>query len=362
MGFGTYLRRMEMRARQDERRQRQKEAWARRDAEQAEKREARETAVRIAAEEAAEYEALLNAWRRTPPILSRAHHEAAAEPRSPAADEPAPARPTDEAVRAELVAHLLNERRSKRSWLGRVFAGWFGRDQAAAERAAETLLPDWLAARDSRWEIEAARRRRKQDVARRNHEAVEAARVEQVRALLNGDAAACEAAVEAALSAVDFPFDTQAYAMFASAEEVRLLLDLPEIEDVIPEVRTEVSARGELKSKRRSAAERAADYAELVLGLAYAMGAAVLSASPATERVAIAAYTQRRKRGTGEVQDEFVYDVTFDRPGLSAVRFETVNPVADALRFPSRIDVAANGTLRRIDPPGWAAAAHEPPR
>jgi len=87
--------------------------------------------------------------------------------------------------------------------------------------------------------------------------------------------------------------------------EVYVLFDLPEIEDVIPEIKTVSTAKGELKDKKQTREERAGDYAHLVSGLAFYAGRVIVAAAPSAKNVSVGGYTQRRQTGTGIERDDY---------------------------------------------------------
>jgi hypothetical protein len=133
-----------------------------------------------------------------------------------------------------------------------------------------------------------------------------------------------------------------------------LLIDLPEIEDVIPETRAQALKNGTLKQAKRTKADRNRDYAHLVTGLALMMGRAVFRAAPTLRTVAIAAYTQRRQGRSGVIAHEFVYEIGLTRE-VAARLTSTVDPIVFMREAAQRLDLRDNGELRRISAPAWAA-------
>ena len=134
-------------------------------------------------------------------------------------------------------------------------------------------------------------------------------RVAWVQRLIRGEPDAVEAALEAALEQLDFPFETEAAISVSSDGGAFLLVDLPEIEDVIPDERTKVLKSGAVRSAKRSAADRQDAYARLTCGLVLQLAAAAFSVSPWIGEVHVAAYTQRRVAKTGALRDEYVIEL-----------------------------------------------------
>jgi hypothetical protein len=181
-------------------------------------------------------------------------------------------------------------------------------------------------------------------------------RVEWTRRLVSGEQEVLEETVSSSLEDLDFPFETQCRVAVPDAENAFVLVDLPEIEDVIPEVRQQALKNGSVKEVRRTKAERNADYLHLIAGIALLLARAAIGAGPTLRRVHVAAYTQRRQRGTGLLADEYVYEAVFERSEVSAWVPATVDPVRVLKESPTnRLDLRDNGELKRIDPPGWGA-------
>jgi hypothetical protein len=132
-----------------------------------------------------------------------------------------------------------------------------------------------------------------------------------------------------------------------------VLLDLPEIEDAIAEEKQRALKSGEVKEVRRTQKERQAEYARLATGLALWVARTSFAAGPPLQRVHVAAYTQRRRPGTGELVDDYVYEVCFDREAASRWHPEGVDPIEVVRSGSSRIDLRADGQLKAIRAPDW---------
>ncbi|WP_223646984.1 hypothetical protein [Corallococcus sp. EGB] len=185
----------------------------------------------------------------------------------------------------------------------------------------------------------------------------ERARIELAKRVMDGEVEAIEEAVSTCLEEIDFPFETQARVGVGDSRRAYVLLDLPELEDVIPEVKSRALANGTLKEVRRTRQERNADYLTLVSGLALQLGRSALCAGPTLQTIHIAAYTQRRQRGTGELRDEYVYEVALERKESARWTAATVDPLEVFKVAKARCDLRDNEELKAIRPPDWADAA-----
>jgi hypothetical protein len=142
-------------------------------------------------------------------------------------------------------------------------------------------------------------------------------RSEWAKRLVDGDVEALEDAIADTMTDLDFPFEATCEVAIQEDRTVCLHLDLPEIEDVIPETRGQVLKDGRVRQVKRTVSEKNEDYAHLVTGLALFISNETLVVSPMLRTVRIAAYTQRKKRGSQLETDTYVYDITLSRNQMS---------------------------------------------
>ena len=179
-------------------------------------------------------------------------------------------------------------------------------------------------------------------------------RIVWLRRLLAGDVEAIHEAVMSSLQDIDFPFDTRAAVGLHDGASAFLALDLPEIEDVIPELRFRILKNGSLKSSKRKADERNLAYARLVAGLAILMAAVSFEAAPTLGSVAVAARTQRKRRGSAEVEDQYVYETRISRALFAHGQVFAGDPL-ELLSSPvTRLAWGGKHTLKKISEPEWA--------
>lgn len=87
-------------------------------------------------------------------------------------------------------------------------------------------------------------------------DSAEHTRVAWVTRLLNGELEAMNDAIPDTLSDLDFPFETQCRTAVIDQQRAVVLVDLPEIEDVVPETRTQALKNGGIKQAKRTKTER----------------------------------------------------------------------------------------------------------
>ena len=178
-------------------------------------------------------------------------------------------------------------------------------------------------------------------------------RVAWAQRVRSGDPDTVETTLAETLSDLDFPFETRCAVAVTDSRTAYVLLDLPEIEDVIPETRSKALKDGRIKQVKRTKGERFADHARLSAGLAVLLARTAFAAGPTLQMVHVAAYTQRRQRSWVVVRDEFVYEVGFSRQQVATVDPDKIDPLELVGRAQSRISIAPSGELKEIPAPEW---------
>lgn len=184
-------------------------------------------------------------------------------------------------------------------------------------------------------------------------------RIEWAKRLLDGDVEAIETTVSDSLQDLDFPFEAKAEFALNGSTEGFLHIDLPEIEDVLPEVRHQVLNDGRIKEVKRPEVERNTEYTELCCGVGLLMAAATFAAAPTMNVVQVAAYTQREQKGRakGQVLDEYVYVATIPRTLFTAINAKSLDATA-TLRGVAKMEQQANRRLKKLPPrelPIWVS-------
>lgn len=323
-------------------------------------------------------------WRRMPEVPDRSDVEAALHPRA-YAPLPPPALPDLELegrnVRSELRREFAKEHTktplyialavmffigpglsavTKQDWLGVVFSlGALAYIPVWAIRRYLSIFRQSLA----RWnELERNLRADHQaallayeahEVERkRDWDQMEIERIATMRQLLAGDRDAVDGAVQASLERLDFPFEATCAASAPTSDLAIVAVDLPEMEDVIPEFRYKAFKNGALKEIRRTHQERRHAWRHLVLGIGLQIARTACASSPSIQQVKVGGYTQRRQR-SGESEDEWVYELVVDRSFLAGVRPEVVDPSSLLKLANVRVMPTPDGSLKKISPPVW---------
>lgn len=126
-------------------------------------------------------------------------------------------------------------------------------------------------------------------------------------------------------------------------------LDVPEIEDIPTEKAVELKS-GQVKAKDKSQKELRQDYVTCVFGLAVFFASYLFCLSPHISQQVISGYTQRRNERSGEVEDNYIYSVIFDRDAFEKGRHKKAEPYAFCQNFRNRVNLLATSELKTIEP------------
>lgn len=194
----------------------------------------------------------------------------------------------------------------------------------------------------------------RRDAAREVHEAADMERATWARRLVEGDLVAIEESVADSLSDVDVPFEALCRVAVPDATHAYVLLDLPEVDAVLPETRVKVLKSGEKREVKRPKIDRMTAYAELACGLAFLVARVALEAGPTLRTVTVAGYTQRQQKKSASIGDDFAYEVAITRDVSARLEHDDIDPVAECERLDARLKQTATGEFAKIPAPKWA--------
>jgi len=297
--------------------------------------------------EAEEYQHLLNFWKPLPAIASIETWHTALNKKPFESKLVAPLPPDLQIEQAKFMGELTAK---NHTGMNKFLPGFFARNDAKSEFAS--LWPEREALVQQEYNTQF--KQYQQQVADESAawDEAESKRIEWVNKLLAGDLEEVNHTIAEVLAGLQMPFKTLCDFFFQDVRSVYLHVDLPEIEDVIPETTKEIFKNGNTKDVRRSKADRQADYTRLVMGECLFFAAELFSYLPLTQEIKIAAYTQRARIKEKDPVDSYVLDVAFDREKTKAFGHDD-NLTAFMVRSGGRFDVDTDGGLNRIEPPSW---------
>lgn len=169
------------------------------------------------------------------------------------------------------------------------------------------------------------------------------------RNIIEGDEECICNSIDLWIGKLEMPFECNInYDYIKSKNKVLIDLDLPEIE-AFPNQKAIQLANGNMKLKNKTQAELYHDYKNYVFGLALFITGHIFNISPKIWYITISGYTQRRNK-IGEINDDYVYSIKFEREKLSQYNLVTVDPVDICMNFENRCNINANNSLKTIEP------------
>ena len=178
------------------------------------------------------------------------------------------------------------------------------------------------------------------------------ARMEMLRAGLDGDRDAVEDQIETWLRSLEVPIDFDVdFEYDAEAGVLMVDMDLPEIQHLPTEKMVELSS-GKLKTKEKTQKELKQEFARCVFGLGMFCASHFFNTSPHIDRILLSGYTQRRNAKTGDMDDEYIYTVIFERAAFEKSGYQQKEPLDFICKFKNRMNLTASGDLKQIEPYG----------
>ena len=123
---------------------------------------------------------------------------------------------------------------------------------------------------------------------------------------------------------------------------------MPEIEN-LPQTTSSILQSGKLSIKKKSVTELNKDYATSVVGMSFFFAGILFNISPAIEKISIAGYTQRVSKKTGNVEDQYIYSVTYIRDIFSKLNISNIDPLEAIDNFDHTINISSKYELKTID-------------
>lgn len=234
------------------------------------------------------------------------------------------------------------------------FAFWKAkklRVQYVEERLSEryaAAMASWQALKDAFEDSECSRAAEMDAIYQQQYDATK----EGLEQNLAGNADYIENTLDRWLEGIELPLDFSVqYEYKPDCHTLYIDLDLPEIEDIPGEVASQ-SANGTMKIKKKSQQKLREDYAQCVFGFAVFIASHCFGVSVAIENVLVSGYTQRRNK-IGDLVDDYVYSIKFERRLFENKRLASVNPVEFCTtNFENRCNMTKTCVLKAIEPFG----------
>ncbi len=164
------------------------------------------------------------------------------------------------------------------------------------------------------------------------------------------DAAYLEDRLEDLFSAIQLPVDFSiSYEIRKHGELLYLDVDLPEIEDY-PAKKSQILKSGKVSIKDKTGKDKKLDYLRSVTGISVYFASIAFSASPVIREIAVSGYSQRLNKASGNIENEYLYSVKYDKDKFSTLNFEHIEPELTLQAFEHRIDITGTFDMRPIIP------------
>ena len=171
-----------------------------------------------------------------------------------------------------------------------------------------------------------------------------------IQNLLSADEEYITEAIDDWLSTVELTLDfSVSYKLLLHKGILAIDIDLPEIED-IPYQKAKQMANGTMKIVDKTQKELNADYQECVFGMAAFLASHMSNVSTAIKTIIVSGYTQRRNTKSGDIQDDYVYSIIFEREKWNVLKRDTETGKDFCLKFENRCNILAGGKMKAIIP------------
>ncbi len=140
---------------------------------------------------------------------------------------------------------------------------------------------------------------------------------------------------------VDYEYD-------AEAGEVYIDIMLP-AENIIPQQEVIRLSNGGVKEKAKSRTTIQSEYASMIFGMGICLTSGVFNISPAIKRVIASGFANRRDKN-GNLIEECLYSVIFERDGFEGIEIDQQPPVEFINKFENRYNATQTWIFKAITP------------
>lgn len=211
----------------------------------------------------------------------------------------------------------------------------------------EIDLKDWEKRRDDFLAHEREIKEEKDAEYRKEYEQLLSERTAVYEQILNPDDDYLIDTVSDVLSQVELPVDFS-IDFAVNDKNIELDIDLPEIED-FPNLTCTILQSGKLSMKKKFVSDLNRDYATSVVGMAFYFAGILFNISPAIGNISVSGYTQRLSKKTGNIEDQYVYSIVFDRENFAKLNVSNIDPLQAVENFEHVIDMNSKFEMKTIE-------------
>ncbi len=156
--------------------------------------------------------------------------------------------------------------------------------------------------------------------------------------------------IEVILNEITLPVDFSIDYEYAKDKFTLFIdLDLPEIEDM-PTEKINTLASGKISVKEKSQKEIKQEYAQCVSGIAFYFSGLFFNISSRINTIQISGYTQRVNKKTGNIDDNYIYSIKFQRDKFETLNFDQIDPIEAFTNFEHEMNLTKTLELKTIEP------------
>lgn len=181
------------------------------------------------------------------------------------------------------------------------------------------------------------------------HEGSERARIARLRALLAGEERICVEVFQAAVDAVELPFDASAVVGMASTDLAEIQVNLPALEE-IPLQRSTLLKTGRITYRNRPRREVQEDDAWAVASLCFLYAALAFDALPTLDTIVLSAFRPGVDPATGGDAECCYASVILDREAFLRLKLDRLDPIAALRSLQARFSCSATHLLKAVEP------------
>lgn len=167
---------------------------------------------------------------------------------------------------------------------------------------------------------------------------------------LSGDKELVEKSLDSFLQSMTLPANFEvSYEYDESRGTLKVDLDLPEIED-LPLLKATTLSSGKVKVKDKTQKEIKEQYLLCITGLAFFFASHFFNLSTYIKKILLSGFTQRISKKTGQMNDEYVFSVIFDRSKFQNIEAAKIVPYLAFEEFEYKINYSKTFDLATIEP------------
>ena len=118
----------------------------------------------------------------------------------------------------------------------------------------------------------------------------------------------------------------------------------------MPKKKASELSSGKLSIKEKTSKELKYDYCRCVAGMAFYLSGLAFNVSTEIAKVIASGHSNRLSPKTGNLEDDYVYSVIFDREIFSKLLVENIEPIEGMKNFENKLNISPTFEMKSIQP------------